>query len=89
METEQVWAERVALKFADLWDVPVAAPWFIYIERQYGPDVQIGPYATEDDASTAMEESMLIDSLCTEDCLDCYLTTDLADDDPNVERILP
>lgn len=51
---------------------PVGEHW-IRIERQRGADLLVGPYLSEHEAEAALEESMLIDGFCEDDCLDAYL----------------
>jgi len=45
---------------------------WVVVERERGPALAVGPYATERDAVHAMENALLIDGLCEEDCTDCY-----------------
>ena len=44
---------------------------FIVIERQWSESLAI-EYPTEAEANDALVNSLLIDGLCEEDCLDCY-----------------
>lgn len=45
---------------------------YVYIEREFGPDIAVS-YFTREEAERAANESPLIDSLCEEDCLDAYV----------------
>lgn len=49
---------------------------WVYIQRQYGPDLMVGPYESLDVAADACTDALLIDGLVEEDCLDCFTTTD-------------
>ena len=46
---------------------------YIILERQDNPDLAI-EYANDSEAYWALTESLFIDGLCEEDCLDCYTT---------------
>jgi len=45
---------------------------WVLIERQYYPDAAL-LYPTYGDAVDALENSLLVDSLCEEDCLDAWV----------------
>lgn len=62
------------------------APHWVFIERQYGPDLMVGPYATVDLAADACQDALLIDGLVEEDCLDCFTTADQPT--PDDEQVL-
>lgn len=66
-------------------DVNLAAPaegvW-IRIERENSDqDLTVGPYPDEESAEKALEDSLLIDGFCEEDCLDAYVDTDQPTED--------
>lgn len=72
-----------------------AAPqvWWIFVERDHedpGPDEHIafGPYLTEYSASVAMEDSILIQGQCEEDCVDCYLVATHPEESPEGAEIV-
>ena len=71
---DPVFAAAVAAEVANL--RAGSTPHWIYIQRQYGPDLFIGPYPSDAVAAHAMEDALLIDGFCEEDCLDCFVTTD-------------
>lgn len=47
-------------------------PWWVFFERQYRPDLAVGPYADQAAADQAVDHDSLIDALACEDCLDCW-----------------
>ncbi len=49
---------------------------WIFIERQAGPHMWVGPYATQLDAARALDLSLLIEGLCEKDCLDAFTTAE-------------
>ena len=49
---------------------------WIIIERDRDLPLLIGPYPDDAVAEQALEESVLIDGLCQENCLDAYTTND-------------
>ena len=64
-------------------------PWWIVIERDRGRDVAVGPFLTEAMATVSMDDSLLIQGLVEEDCLDCWTTNKLLpDNDPSIERVI-
>ena len=64
-------------------------PWWIVIERDRGNDVAVGPFPTEAMATVSMEDSLLIQGLVEEDCLDCWITNKaLPNDDPSTEQVI-
>lgn len=52
-----------------------ASKFFVLIERDYSENLAI-QYDDEQQAARAMEHSFFIDSLCLEDCLDCWVGDD-------------
>ena len=58
--------------------------WWVLLYREHHQDAAVGPYPTEDDATKAMTFSLLIDSLCEEDCTDCVVV-ELIDYPPDVD----
>lgn len=52
--------------------VPAGTHW-VFIEREDGPHLVVGPYPDEPTAYASMTESLLIDSFCQEDATDCFL----------------
>lgn len=68
-------ANSVDLAAVDYGPKPVGDHWYM-IERQYGPDLVVGPYVTAEEAESAMNDSVLADSFCEEDCTDAYTTTE-------------
>lgn len=63
---------------------PAESQW-VWIERDHGaPDAVVGPYPTEAAAVRALNESLLVQGLVEENCLECYVSyeaPDLDDDD--------
>lgn len=58
---------------------------WVRIERQHSPaDVWIGPYPSIEAATQAMNGSLLIQALCEQDCLECFVedTSQAMSDDP-------
>lgn len=51
---------------------PAAEEHWVYIEREHGPDLAVGPYPTAGAAEQAMNESLLIDGFAEEDALDIW-----------------
>ena len=50
---------------------------WIYIERQHNKkSLAIGPYASLESATIAMDNASLIDMFCHKDCLECYVTSE-------------
>lgn len=49
---------------------------WIYIDREHSKNLAVGPYETLTAAEYAMENALLIDAFCEEDCLDAYLCDD-------------
>lgn len=45
---------------------------YVYIERQYSPDLALGPYPTAEAAQLACNESMLVTGYVEEDSLECW-----------------
>lgn len=50
--------------------------WWVWIEKESGDLIAIGPYDDEDVCNAAMQDSLLVDGLCQEDCVDCYSSKD-------------
>lgn len=47
---------------------------WIYIDRQYSRNLAVGPYFSRTVADHAMQNALLIDAFCEEDCLDAYIS---------------
>ena len=70
-------------------EVALNDPWWIVIERDSGSDLAVGPFPTEAMAAVSMDDSLLIQGLVEEDCLDCWTTNKLLpDNDPSIERVI-
>lgn len=50
-------------------------PGWVFIERQHGPDVAVGPYASMQTAERALQDDPFIDALCEEDALGATTVT--------------
>jgi hypothetical protein len=57
---------------------------YIIIEKQYSQDLAI-EYPSVEDALWALENSLMIEGECQDDCLDCYTTDELPE---NVEHVI-
>ena len=78
------------------WEEPVGDPvwhdptaWWVRIDRDHHLDALVGPYADQAQADRAMQDALLIDGLCQEDCLDAYTTQDQPTDLHDVHVIDP
>lgn len=57
---------------------------WIYIEREDKTDLMVGPYPTIEAAAHAMNNALLVDALCEENCVDCYTT----EEEPVLETVV-
>ena len=46
-------------------------PHWVWIKREYGPDLAVGPYTSRAAANAALSGSDLVKQLCEQDALDC------------------
>ncbi len=69
----------------DLDPTPAPAGW-VYIVRQYGRPLAVGPYPSPRAAEHALEHALLVDGLCEIDCLDAW--SDQTPPTPEHERIV-
>jgi hypothetical protein len=54
--------------------IPTATTaWWVLVEREH-TSLAVGPYITEEEATRAMEDALLIEGLVQEDCTDCFIT---------------
>lgn len=51
-------------------------PWWIYVERERLPDLALGPFPNKEAAAHSMNESLLMDGIAEEDCIDSWVAND-------------
>jgi len=59
---------------------------WVAITRFDHPDLAVGPYPSEQAAQRAMEDSLLVEGICEEDCDDAFLISGTPD--PDLEQVI-
>ena len=65
---------------------PADRPWHVWVQREHGPTLVIGPYPDAEAAVAATTRSVLVRGFVEEDALDCWPSCAVPGDD--VERVL-
>lgn len=67
---------------------PERAGWWVWVQRDLGePDAAVGPYPDQDAAVLAMEDSILVQGIVEENCLECFVSQERPAEDTDLYLI--